>query len=466
MRRLLLLPVLLVSVLALASIPASAQTTATDSIAAIVDEIESTGRFIDPGAEPLGNGVEAAIDRANAVGIAVAFPDPATNAEVFTPALDAAMAERSMRYDSILVLTPTMIAAEVVDIGDQELNQAFDAADAGFVRDGDAGAIDGFVASITGGDLPSTSAATDTTEAAADDSTDAALPADGAVPADGADNGGGFPWFWAIIAAVAGFFGIRYFTNKRKRQAAERAAVETDRKEIAEQLRNNADRVIDLGDPVIARKDAELIALYEEASRTYQEVSLALPEATTAAEIDALDDRIDRAEWQLEVIAARLAGEPVPPSPEERARAATPPATDGPALGPDDSIFGRQPGGGDARTRIPPPTPQRQPRPQPRSSGGGGIGGMLGSILGSILLGGGQPRTISRRTQRRTGSTPFGSSGRPSGSFPDPFSKTRRSSGRALGRSGSTRRRGSSRSAGGSRARNTTRRSAGGSRRR
>ena len=66
--------------------------------------------------------------------------------------------------------------------------------------------------------------------------------------------------------------------------AARVAAIELDRNEIGEQLRSNADRVIDLGDPVIESRDAELIGLYEEPSTTYQQVSLGLADATTAAE--------------------------------------------------------------------------------------------------------------------------------------------------------------------------------------
>lgn len=454
--------------LGFASIPVSAQTTATESITAIVDEIESTGRFIDPAALPLGEGVEAAIDRANAAGLAVAIPDPATNAEALAPALNDAMIENESRYTAIFVMTPLFIAAEVDGISDIELNEAFDASDAGYLVSGDAGAIDGFVASINGGELPSTadSAAGADGAASTNPETDANAPTNTApsntAPANETSSGGGFPWIWAIVASIAGFFGIRYFSNKRKRTAAEQAAIEVDRDEIAEQLRNNADRVIDLGDPVIASRNPELIAMYEEASTTYQEVSIALPEAKTAIEIDALDDRIDNAEWQLEVIAARLADQPEPPSPAERERAATPPAPTGPALGPDDSIFGPRSGGSSTGSRLPRSEPAP---PQRRSSSGmgGGMGGMLGSILGSILMGSGRPRTVSRRTQRRTGSSssgPFGSSNGSSGSFPDPFSKTRRSSGRSLGGSGSSH--SGSRRASGSRARTTSGRSSSG----
>ncbi|MEZ5375486.1 MAG: hypothetical protein R2733_03180 [Acidimicrobiales bacterium] len=474
MRRLLLLLVLLLPGLGLAPLAAGAQSTASDAITAIVDELEASGRSVDPAALPLATGVDAAIGRANAAGIAVVLPDPASDAQKLTLAVDEAMRSSGSRFDSVLVLTPTVIAAEVGDVSEAELDAALDAA---FATAGDADAIDAFVASLTGENPPATTATTTATDTDTDTGNSTSGATDTGTGTDNTDSGGGFPWLFVILVAIAGFFGLRFFTNRRKRRAAEQAAIEVDRAEIAEQLRNNADRVIDLGDPVIATKDAELIALYEQASATYQEVSLALPDATTAAEIDALDDRIDEAEWQLEVIAARLAGEPEPLSPAERERAAMPPAPTGPALGPDDSVFGPRPSGRTSSSRLPPPQPQ--PAPRRRSSRGGGMssgmGGMLGSILGQILLGGGRPRTTSRRTQRRTASSggfggAFGSPRRSSSSFPDPFGRSNRSSGGGLGRSRSSRSSGArssgTRRAGGSRNRSTSSRRAGGSRRR
>ncbi len=461
MRRLLVISILLLLGLGVGGSAASAQISADEEppdfpeISEIVATINVTGRYVDPAAIGDDSDVDAAITRANAAGIAVMLADPALNLEVITPLIDEQMRASGSDYTAILSLTPMQIAAEVADLSSLELNEAFDAFEEGFVTGGDAGAIDAFTDSVTGADGITSGGLDSNTDSGTDTSTDSSTD-DGTATSE-SDSSGGFPWFWSILAAVAGFFGIRYFSNKRKRKAAEQAAIEVDRSEIAEQLRNNADRVIDLGDPVIATGDASLISLYEDASTTYQEVSLALPKATTAAEIDALDDRIDEAEWQFEVIAARLAGEPEPPSPAERERAANPPAPTGPALGPDESVFDDSRRG---RTTTQAPRPRSQPTSR-RSSGGGlggGLGGMLGGILGQILLGGGRPRQTSRRTQRRTASSgSWGSS--PGRSMNDPFSRTRRSPTRR-----SAPRRTSTRRASGSRTRSSSSRRAGGSR--
>ncbi len=445
MRRLLYPFVLLLPLLGLGAVSAGAQATVTDTVTTIVEEIEQSGRFVPPSAEPLAADVDDAINRANAAGIAVVFPDPRTDPDAIEPLsqeIDTEMVVNQSSYSGVFVLTPMVLAAQS-NVGETELNRALDAA---FAGSGDADTIDRFVETLTdpGSSLPAPSAN------------------DGNTGTTTTDSGGGLGgWLWGILAAALAFFGIRFFAKRRKRKAAVQAAIEVDRQEIVEQLRNNADRVIELGDPVIASKNAELIALYEEASATYQAVSIALPKATTGAEIDTLDDRIDQAEWQFEVITARLAGEPEPPSPAERELVANPPRPRGPALGPNDSVFGNGPGSGPADSRLPPPArQQQQPRfPQPRRRSGGGF---LGSILGS-MLGSSMSRQTSRRTQRRTSSgswTSSSSSSSRGGGFSDPFSRSRRSSsGRS--RSGGSRSRSSSRSrSGGSRGRS------GGSRRR
>ncbi len=396
------------------SAPVGAQVTSDDPAQDIAAELLAEGRVVDPDWQgTLDSEVIAAIDRANDASIAVVLVEDATDATTLAPDIATALFVDGGAEFTVLVSSDLSVAAESESMSDAEIEAGLDRFVAGYDSGGIAAALDGFTSAATGEPDPSGAAAS--------------TPADTESTSNPSSGGGGVPWLALVVLAVVGFFGFRFLAGRRRRAKAEQALIETDRAEISEQLRANADRVIDLGDRVIASRDAELIELYETASRTYQEVSLGLADATTATEIDALDDRIDTAEWQLEVIAARLDGRPVPASPEERERAAQPPPpvapgpqpSDLPALGPDDSVFGGS------------------NRPSRRSSGGSGLGGLggLGSILGQILIGGmSQPRSASRRSQQRGVSMPTSRrrSAGPS-SLPGPLSPRRAGGSRSLG---------------------------------
>ena len=199
-----------------------------------------------------------------------------------------------------------------------------------------------------------------------------------------------------VVAAGGGAY---WYRNKRRREQRIVDDMEADRAEINEQLRDNADKVIDLGDAVLTSGDAELQQIYTEASETYQDVSRSIEAASTPEAIDALDDRIDHAEWQFELIEARLAGEPDPKSPTELAEeAAAKQAVERskPALGKDETIFA--PPGGSTTAPRPPASPV--PVPMPR--GGYGRRRRSGG-MGPIIIGGGGWGGGSRRSQRRHG---------------------------------------------------------------
>ncbi len=387
----------------------------------IVQSIDDSGRFIDPAlpAGERGVDVESAIDRANAAGIAVIIATgDADVAGLLGEVVDRLVAEDAA-LTSVLAFDDVAIEADIEGVTVADIDRGIDGFNAGFEAGGNAAAIDGFVAETVG---PITGSTATTLPAGDDGET-------------GTDETAGsstvVPWLILGLVAIVAFFGLRFLVGRRRRRAAEQAELELDRAEIGEQLRSNADRVIDLGDPVIASRDTELIGLYEEATTTYQAVSLGLADATTVAEIDSLDDRIDHAEWQLAVIEARLAGRPEPRSPEqvERDLAPAPPAArpdTGPALGPDESVFDRRPG---------PSSPTGRSVPSPRRQGGGlgSLGGGLGDLLIGILLGqAGRPRSMSRRgrqrwSQSRPASAGPGSTGL---SLPGPFSRPRARGGR------------------------------------
>jgi len=240
------------------------------------------------------------------------------------------------------------------------------------------------------------------------------------------DSSGGVPWLLILFLGLAAFLAVRFFTGRRRKAAALEKEMQEDRAEIREQLRNNADHVIDLGDRITTADD-DIRRIYEEAAQTFQDVSLGLDDASTPTEIDALDDRLDRAEWQFDVIEARLDGRTPPPEPRigegpigrsatrPGARQPVPPlgndrsasdrgASDRPAMDADESLF---PGRSTGRA------PQRR-QPTPRRRGGGSMlggvvkGGLMALVIkmllgGGLSLGGGSRRTQQRRSSNSGG---------------------------------------------------------------
>lgn len=349
-------------------------------IEAIADEVDASGRYLE---REVDTAAVAAIDRANADGVAFVRLDTPQDGASVAQELAVELASRDSRYGAVIVLTNNSVYAngvpEALNAVPPDVTNLFGT---GQIAQGIDAVVDNLDGAARGGDPRNT----------------------------GSNGGGAFSWILVVILAVGAFFLFNMIRGRRKTKKVETTAIEADRAEIKEQLKANADRVIDLGDEVIASKDAKLIALYEEASRAYQNVSNEIDNARTAAEVDALDDQIDKAEWQFEVIEAKLAGAPPPPFVDDDEPQTPPPPAPPPAVSPAER---------DAQLRRgqpPRPLPRRNPRTR-SSSRDGGLGGMLGgtfgrmamSVLLSMLMGGrlGRPR-MSRRSSRRGGYGGFG----------------------------------------------------------
>ncbi len=365
----------------------------------VVEALDRDGRYLESSDAAL----EAAVDDANRNGIAFvsyARGGDITNAENLADEYVLALEQIGSSYHTVLVLTLDAYAAFSTAYSDSEVDRALEASFSSFSSGSASRGVDTFNASLEG-----TAVGEQTTSATT-------IPAQ----TTNEESGGiGFGTILMILAVLGGgFLLFRSWSGNRraKRQAA--IDLEEDRIEIEEQLKNNADRVISLGDRAIASGDAGLVDLYEEASQTYQDVSLLIDETDTAEGIDELDDRIDKAEWQFEVIEARLDGRPVPPEPQygepigpedkPASGQVPPPPTAGGAPGQQDRSVITSPTTGREYQR-PSQSRNRTPRRAPtrrRSGGMGGLGGVLGGVLGNIILGGGLGGG-SRRTQRRTG---------------------------------------------------------------
>ncbi len=354
------------------------------SVADIADELDATGRYVETG---LSGAEEAAIEDANGRGIAFVWIDSEEEPAPLADSLSLYLDDVGSPFRTVLVLSRSGVAAASEWIDDDTiengLDASFDQLASGAIADG----VDSFSSALgqSAGSVTS--------------------PSTTSPPSGSSGSSGGIGIGRVLLVVAAGGGGFLLFRSWRQRSKAKEEAaaeLEADRAEITEQLRDNADHVLSLGDRVIGSGDPELISTYEQASAAYQEVSRSIGEATSASEIDALDDKIDHAEWQFESIEAKLEGRPVPPSPAEiqaKAEASptgVPPAPsssdrDQPALGPDESVL---PGDPDPRSQT------RYQQPRRRGGGLGGLGGVLGGIvLGSGGLGGG---SRSRRSQRRT----------------------------------------------------------------
>lgn len=366
---------------------------AAQSIDQIADELDASGRYLE---FPATDDIDEAIELVNAEGAAFAWLDSDRDAEQIAIDLANALDDRDSRYKSVLVLTNVGVWAEsfTTDVG-PAANASFEAFSRGAVAQG----LEIFADTLAGRTTGSTATGSQGADGAGSGATD--------------DSSGVPGWVWLIMLALVAFIGFRLISGKRRRRKAEADLLELDRTEVREQVRDNADRVIDLGDEVIASGNAELIRAYEEASRTFTDVSSEVDGITTIDAMNRLDDRMDHAEWQFEVIEATLEGRTPPIAPVPEAENARPgPSTpanrpsdqrgpspdrgdDEPALGPDESVFAERP-------------PSRSPYQAPRrpSGGFGGVGGGLGSILGGLALGRAsrRPRT-SRRSQHRRAST-------------------------------------------------------------
>ncbi|MEM7324975.1 MAG: hypothetical protein AAF531_17945, partial [Actinomycetota bacterium] len=384
--------------------PSAAALTVDDQV---VTALDRDGRYL----ELTETGVDAAVDDANQLGIAFVWLDQPAEIDVTEGLADGyvlALEDVGSAYHTVLVLTLDAYAAFSTVYDDGEVDQALEASFASFSSGSASRGVDAFTASLDAAAPAGQSTATTVPGQSADGAAD--------------DSGGGIGLGTILLILAVGGGGFWMFRRWRSnRRAREQAAhdLEEDKLEIEEQLKNNADRVISLGDRVIASGNKELIALYEEATEAYQDVSHRLAETDSAAAIDELDDRIDRAEWQFQVIQARLDGRPAPPEPDYR---------DDPPVEPEDVPVPRPPAPtsadqrgaqGDRSVITSPTTGREYPRPAPRSgqaparpaprqrsrrrSGGlgGGLGGALGGVIGNIILGGGLGG-VSRRTTRRT----------------------------------------------------------------
>jgi len=284
-------------------------------------------------------------------------------------------------------------------------------------------------------------------------------------------SGGGFPWlFIAIPAVIGGGLWFMSSRGKKKKNEEDAESAQKIRAELQTELDELANDVLVLSSPVDLSEKPEVVTYYRKATDTYLDISDALPDEEKLGEISLrelseIGARVTHARWQMDAAEALISGEPVP----EKPKVAPPPA---PRAQPRTEAHRQQ-----RREQM----RQRQPRPrvsysQSRRRSGGGLldiliagagmlggrrgggmfggrrgGGMFGgsnrgrSSRGGGMFGGGSSRTSSRtRSQPRAGGGVFGSGSRRTRT-PRSSSRSSSSSSRSRSRSGGSRRRSTSR---------------------
>ena len=299
----------LIVVLLPGSALAQSATTASATVDEIASNLVSRGYHSD---SDVSGQLLSAIDEANETAVAFAWVATESDAVDLSATLADEMTIRQARFDTVLVLTDVEFAAWSNGPRSQpQLDAGLDQAAPLFSNGDVAGGVSAFVRGVQ--------------------------------QADSAAGASGIVWFIAIAGALIAIIWVVMSLvsglQRRKREANE---MEQDRAEIKQQLLDNADRVMNLGDQAIESGRQDLITTYEQASAAYQEVSLNVDLATDPAQVDALDDKIDHAEWQFEVIEASLDGREPPPSPAEVAASeaeARAMSKHSPALGPNESVL-------------------------------------------------------------------------------------------------------------------------------
>ncbi len=391
-------PVALLALFGLAQ-PAGAQ-----EEGAVADAVARTGYYVELGSDVDANQLsdlvdELSDDNITSVGFVSLGADPPSEVTDFAEEVTGQVAGRG-GIDTIVVVTPDNVGAFSTLLTDSRVQEALSGTEALSTI----GIFDQF-ARRAGTDLVSSgdSSTTQTTSTAATN------------PSSG---GGGGSFLLILILVVVAGVGLWLFMRRRRKKADLVNEIEQDRAEIQAQLATSADLVLKLADQVTLA-DAQTQTMFEEASRTFQAVSTQLEAANTAHQIDALDDQIDVAEWQLQTVDARVSGHPEPEDP----RVVQQREADAQAREEEQAEIERRRASQEQKAETEADRRRRQQEQrraeierrgsQRRSRGGGGGlgglgGGVLGGVLGGILTGGrggrdgSQPRTTSGRQATRS----------------------------------------------------------------
>ncbi len=415
LRRTGLLALVTVLVLALGATSVSAAT-----ISDVVDELSSSGLYIDGNvsiteAEAI-EIINHADDRGSRLYLAVLSDAPLGGSQSLAESI---LDDLNVTFGTILVLSPEDVGASSLDeFSNAELEEALDYADEIAVTDGEYAAA--FVVGLVGAAVEA--GATDTT-----------LPAQTtAAPAASSSSGGGGGGIFIFLLIIGGIGLLLFWLFKRgKKQTVNAAAQQMAeaRGVVQKQVDAVANDILDMEDEVRVANNDEVDGFYSQASATYRTVTERLQQADSPQDLVDISNDLDLAIWQLDCAEAVLDGKPKPSRPERKRLEPAPTEQD--------------------RVTVPAPRTDYQRRPGRRSSyGGPGVMEILIGVAGQVLAGGGRGRSgglggmFGGRSSTRRSPTPGASEGTRGGVVPGPGSPVQRSSssGRSTRSTRSTRR--------------------------
>jgi len=273
-KRLLLVLVVLAS-LGFAS-AASAQTAGE-----IADAVERRGYYADPAVVSI-NVMEDFVQEAPGLGF-VALANDVDDADFLAEDVVAQITSRS----TVIVLTPSQVGVASVTLSDQTIDQALDAA---FATTGDSYETDfrQFIAALPNGQEEPVAQS----------------------------GGGGFSFGWIVLIGVAVVGVIVWRGSRRDRESVERR-VEAAKREITDQMSVIANQILELSDRIGLSENDEAEAHFRRGSEIFAAAEDRLEQAQQEADLAELSDDLDDARWELAAAEALLAGEEVPPKPDD-----------------------------------------------------------------------------------------------------------------------------------------------------
>lgn len=137
----------------------------------------------------------------------------------------------------------------------------------------------------------------------------------GAPGATEGDGGGGGIGFFPILLVLVALGVLGWFLLKRKAKRHDTGELERARAELSAQLATLATVIVENEDRINVSGNETAIGHFREANTTYNAVAERLKTVDNLVEMAELDDRLDRARWQLDAAEALVEGRAVPPEP-------------------------------------------------------------------------------------------------------------------------------------------------------
>ncbi len=384
--RILVLLLATIGMLLVRAAPVGAQ-----SVSETVRSLQSTGVYVEPGADADPQALARVAERHSTTGdrfyVVVLAEEPIDTPQEFTDAV-----RMELGSGTVLTVAPTGLAASSDKYSNQELGRALDASGLSSVDTDLAEGFDAFARSLGGSPTVTTTGSLTTSPSGASSTA-------GATSSSASGGGGGAGLLIFLLIVVVAIVVVVMLVRRSNRRKLSRR-MDTQREAVSKELGAIGEDIVEFSDAVQLADNPEITEHYRTANSEFLELQQKLAAAENPWAVEEVDQAADITAWHLDAVEALLEGRPAPPKPVKVEIPTTPPPA--PVPSPPVPRPGRRVDSRTSRRRADP-----MPRiPRTRSSGGSGMGGVLGSILtGAVLSGAGSPRRRSRGSHRSSGSS-------------------------------------------------------------